>query len=262
MQANGLAVFGQRVGNVLVKNSPTIFAGLGIGGFLTALVMSVGATKKALELIKDEDERRNKEAIDLGAAYQYITKMDVVKLTWKCYIPTVTVGLGAIACVITSNSVNLRRNAVLASLYSLSETAMKEYQQKVVEKIGEKKEQTVRDDISQDKLDKDPVTGKQVILTGKGETLCYDTLSSRYFKSDLETIRRVVNDFNFEIVTGEMFKSLNEFYSELGLEPMDLGRDIGWSIDHDKLEVEFTAKIASDGNPCIVLNYRALPREW
>ena len=45
---------------------------------------------------------------------------------------------------------------------------VKEYQDKVVATIGQKKEEKIRDEIAQDKLDGVPVEGREIIITGKG----------------------------------------------------------------------------------------------
>lgn len=55
-----------------------------------------------------------------------------------------------------------KRTAALATAYKLSETALTEYKEKVVETIGEKKEQLVRDKIDKDHIDKDPVSKKRL----------------------------------------------------------------------------------------------------
>ena len=34
------------------------------------------------------------------------------------------------------------------------------------------------------------MANKEVIITSKGDTLCYDSVSGRYFKSDIGTIKK------------------------------------------------------------------------
>ena len=81
----------------------------------------------------------------------------------------------------------------MAGLYSLTESTLKEYKAKVVETIGENKERKVREDIIQDKLDAAPMATREIIITGGGDQLCCDILSERYFKSDIEKLRRSEN---------------------------------------------------------------------
>ncbi len=63
---------------------------------------------------------------------------DIIKTAWPCYIPA-AVGAISVFCLIGASSTNLRRNAALATAYTLSESTLKEYQEKVVETIGEKR---------------------------------------------------------------------------------------------------------------------------
>lgn len=87
---------------------------------------------------------------------------------------------------------------------------MKLYQEKVVETIGEKKEQQIRDEVAKEQVAKNPVSKNEVIITGGGETLCYDSLSGRYFKSDIEKLRKAVNELNHTMVN-DMCASLNDY---------------------------------------------------
>ena len=91
-----------------------------------------------------------------------------------------------IACIISAHTVNHKRNAALASLYSLTEKSLREYQAKVIETIGKNKERQVRNAVAEQNIKENPVSTKEVKITGKGETLCYDAISGRYFKSDVE----------------------------------------------------------------------------
>jgi hypothetical protein len=254
------------IGRSLALESPTILTGIGVAGLFTTTLLAVKATPKAMRLL--DEERANKLSAWVNQTGEdktsypdnpILSKVDIVKITWRCYVPAALVGLATVGAIIGSNSINLRRNAALASIYSLTEATLREYQDKVVEQIGKNKEEKVRDAIAQDRLERHPINDKEVILTGKGETLFFDSLTSRYFKSDMETIRKIVNDFNYRLMS-ENYLSLNEFYTELGIERTTLGEDMGWDIENGQIDVDYHAKIAKDGvTPCIVLDYRIVP---
>ena len=55
-----------------------------------------------------------------------------------------------------------------------------------------------------------------------------------------------------------MTATLNELYYELGLATIELGNRCGWDVDKP-IDVHFTAKIASDGRPCIVMEFEVIP---
>ena len=86
------------------------------------------------------------------------------------------------------------KRQALTTAYAISESALKNYQEKVVETIGKNKEQSVRDAMAKDAISKKQIQNSEVIITKKGDTLCFDVLSGRYFKSDIERIKRAEND--------------------------------------------------------------------
>ena len=234
----------------LRKHSPEILTALGITGLITTTVLAVKATPKAIQLIEEKKEENKVDEL---------TPVEVVRTVWPCYIPSaVTCGLG-VACVIGANSVNNKRNAALATAYTLSESALKTYQEKVVEQIGEKKEQKIRDEIAKDELARNPVSTKEVIITGKGETLCYDPISARYFKCDIEKLRKIEAKLNKELVSS-MFVSLNEYYEEINISPTSIGDDIGWNINRELIEFELSSQLADDDTPCLVVSFTVEPR--
>ena len=231
------------------RHSPEILTGIGVAGMIATTVMAVKATPKAVMLV-------NEREVELGV--EKLPAKEVVRTTWKCYIPTVITGAASIACVIGASSVNIKRNAALTAAYTLSETALKEYKNKVVEVIGEKKEKEVRDAIAKDKIAKNPVSQNSIIVTEKGHSLCYDSFSGRYFTSDIETIKRVENEFNRRLLQ-EDYLSLNEFYYELGLSGTYIGDRLAWRADRGLVEITFSAQLAEDGTPCLVLEFTNPP---
>ena len=146
-----------------------------------------------------------------------LSKRDIVKTTWKCYIPAAIVGTVTVGCIIGSNTISNRRNAALSALYTLSETAFREYQSKVVEEIGKTKETKIRDEVVADKIKNNPPSSTNVLLTGKGEVLCYDNFTGRYFKSDIDKIRQAENEIDRRL-RDEMWIDVNELYYELGID--------------------------------------------
>ena len=233
----------------LSKHSPEILVGIGVAGLLTSTVLAVQATPKALRLIEDAEYDKGED----------LTVKEKVKAAWKPYIPAAVTAVGATACIIGASSVNAKRNAALATAYTLSETALKEYKAKVVETIGEKKEQAVRDSIAKDKIEKDPVKNHEVIITEKGNTLCYDVISGRYFRSDIEKIKKAENELNRRMLD-EMYISVNDLYYEIGLRSTALGDQLGWNIADGLMDLSFSSQLTEDGEPCLVVDYHIAPR--
>lgn len=245
---------------VLAKNSPAILTGIGLISLGGAVVFSGQATLKAKSIITDleYDEYLRARGEEESCDIRPVPKIEIVKKVLPVYIPTILmVGISA-ACMIGSTRISAKRTAVLTGLYSASEVALKEYQAKVIEQIGEKKELKVQDAVVQEHIDQNPVSSNQVIITGKGDSLCYDTWSGRYFYSDYEKVRKAANDVNYDVIS-EMWVSMNEMYYYLGLQPIEGGSDVGFDVDH-RLEFRLSSHLTDDGRPCLALEYRERPR--
>lgn len=249
MNKQAITGFVKEVPKFLKKHSPEFLTGLGITGMVLTTITAVKATPKALQLI-DEKEIKDGERL---------TKKEIVKTTWKCYIPSAITGAVSIACVIGASSINAKRNAALAAAYAISVQDLADYKKKALEVVGEKKEEAIRDAIAKEKLDQKPLNNSEVIMTGKGETLCFDPLSGRYFKSDIEKLRKAENILNRHM-RDEVHLSLNEFYGEIGLDEIDIGDNLGWDIDKGYIDMDFSSQLTADGIPCLVMGHHTPPR--
>ena len=232
------------------KHSPEILTGLGITGMFSMTVMAVKATPKAMRLIEEKKREEQVDALSVG---------ETIKVAWRPYVPVILTGALSTACLIGANSVNTRRNAALAAAYKLSETALAEYKEKVVETLGEKKEKEVRDKVAKSKVENNPPKSNEVILTGKGKTLCFEVISGRYFESDIDTIKQVENKINHKLLRDNTL-SLSEFYYELGLTATSISDDMGWRVDNGLINLDFSSQLTPEGEPCVVIDYGTLPK--
>lgn len=233
-----------------VKYGPEILAGVAIAGAITSVVSAIYATPKAIKLIEEREEEEQRE----------LTKPEVVKTVWKCYVPTaITLGTTA-ACIIFSDRIHVKRTAALATAYTLSDTAFKEYRAKVIEELGKDKDKQVIDEVAKDRLAEAPKPPSTIFISGGEDVLCYDSLFNRYFKSRMDKIQKAVNEVNYELMQ-EMYVSVNELYSELGLPPIEgMGDDLGWNVGDGLIEIDYSTQLSENDEPCLVLGYRLAPR--
>ena len=71
-------------------------------------------------------------------------------------LPSAALSVGSTVCLIAAHGENQRRNAALATAYALSESALKDYREKVTETVGPKKAEAVDDAVARDKLKPKP----------------------------------------------------------------------------------------------------------
>lgn len=250
MKKIDLKVLTRSFGRKLKRKSPEILTGVGIGGMITTTVLAVKATPEAMRRIEQKKTDEN---------HKELTPMQTVQAAWKCYIPAGVTGTVSIACLVGASAVNGRRNAALATAYGIAESSLKEYRNKVVETIGEKKETAIRDAIDKDRVERLQTPKENDIQTTEGAVapvLCLDSMFGRYFYSDVETIKQAVNRLNWEMNNmSEPYISLNEFYSAIGLDPVPVGYDLGWRSDRGLIELRFSSQLKDGRVPVLVMSH-------
>lgn len=231
------------------KHSSEILIGVGVVGMGISTVSAVKATPKAMALLEEAEEEKGDK----------LTWTEKVKAAWKPYIPSIGIGLSSAACIIGASAIQTKRNAALAAAYALSEKTLTTYRDKVIDRIGSDKEKEIRHSIAQDDVANNPVIKSDIIITDKGNTLCKESISGRVFKSDIDTIKKVVNELNRDMFS-QNYVSLNELYSAIGLEQTNIGDKLGWNIADGLIDIEYSGCLTADDEPCIYIDYNIMPR--
>jgi hypothetical protein len=263
MNLFGLVPKLQQVKFLLQDHSPTILTGVGVSGTVATAYLTGRASFKAARLIDREElivntEVKMKDPSYLGTTQRalqdpvHLSKTQKVKLVWKLYVPPVGIGATTIASIIMANKISSARLAALGVAAGISERALQEYKDKVFEKLGEKQERNVRDEIAQDRVNQNPVN-QQVVVTGTGQVLCYDMHTGRYFQSSMEDIKRAENKINHDLVN-YMQASASEFYDEIGLPATTYTDSVGWNTNN-RIELNFSTTMSPDGRPCIAIDF-------
>jgi hypothetical protein len=150
-----------------------------------------------------------------------------------------------------------KKIAALTVASGISERALQEYKDKVIEKLGDKKAVDIRDSIAQDRVNKTPLNTREIIIAGTGEVLCFDITTGRYFQSSVEEIRKAENKINFQIIN-HMYASLSSFYDEIGLPPTPYADTVGWN-GNELFEVTLSTVLSPDNRPCVAIDFVRAP---
>jgi hypothetical protein len=180
-----------------------------------------------------------------------------VELVWREFVPPTFFGVVTIACVFSSHIVSARRSTAMAAALMVSNRVYQEYRDKVVEKIGERKEEAYRDEILQERVNRDPVSNTTVISGRTNDVLCYDAYTARYFMSSMESLRQAENEVNHKILT-DYSASLSDLYDILGLDRTRFSDDVGWNADQ-LLNLKFSTTMSDDNRPCMVIDFQVAP---
>lgn len=267
------------------KNSPVILAGLGVAGLIGTAVATYKATVKATKIIEKEKRERLKSDRDENENIAGLIKVvdkkvsskndpcgtyrlprkDAFKMTWKYYIPAVILGAGSIACIIGGTVQGQKRLAALSALYSMSQEALKEYQEAAKELVGEKNAEKISAAVQDNHMAKNPCPEEFIKNTGAGITLFYDDFTGRYFRSNIDTVKRTVNDLNAKMYQGGLNMgdhiTLNDFYEAIGMDHVRFGEEIGWD-GRVCIELAYRSKLNDNDDPCVVIEFVNWPEAF
>lgn len=240
----------------VTDNSPGILTGLGVAGTVTTVLLTgraayqvgMDASTQYHETLMEQDS-----AADLPA--HLLEPKHIVKTYWKAFIPAGVAGAVTVTAIIAANTVGSRRAAAITAAFKLSEELSQEYKDKVARTLGIPKEEKMRSELAAEKMEKNPPPAGMIIVAGS-DVLMMDELSGRYFHSQVETVKKAVNDINHKI-NNYFHASVTDFYNAIGLEGTKYSDSIGWNSD-ELLDVQFTPTMYQD-KPAIMLGYNHGP---
>jgi Family of unknown function (DUF6353) len=253
----------QQVKFLLDDNSGAILTGVAIAGTVSTAYLTGRATFKAAKILEEAGDVEighrptSEDPEEFIPVVQKRTTAGKVALVWKLYIPPVIMGVTTITSIVAANKLASKKIAALTVASGISERALQEYKEKIVEKLGVRQETAVRDEIAQDRVNNNPPNSREVIITGNGEVLCYDMLTGRYFHSSAEAIKRAENRMNFEILN-HMYASLSEYYDMIGLPPTTYTDSVGWTGDKP-VNVMISTTMSPDNRPCLAIDFETQP---
>lgn len=234
------------------RYAPEILTTLSVGGLLTTAYLGSKAGYKAGIHVVSEFSARLDNARDDEEVLPLAPK-EIIKDTWKFYIPVAIVGTATAVAIIGSNRISNNRQLALISAAAISERALSEYQQKIVETTSRPKEQKVRDVIIQDEVNDKPASEFDRLAPLKdGDVWVIESHTKQLFVSNAEKIHRAENDANRQAIH-DGYVSLNTFLDCLGLPTSDAGEVVGWTADKP-LEVRIGGA-ARDEKPVLTIDY-------
>lgn len=178
-----------------------------------------------------------------------MTKKEIVKDCWKFYVPAAVVGVGTIACILGSNSLNKKTQAELMAAYVAVQQTYSTYRKKVAEQVGEEVEHDICKDVNEEIHKED----------GDAVRLFYEPNAKRYFHATMAQVIEAAYNFN-RTLTIEGGVSLNDWYNFLGTDELTItpeGDMKGWCIDqlvedwdYYWMEFEYDKQTTDDGLEC------------
>lgn len=245
----------------LRRLSPAILTTLGILGVVGTAATAVKATPKALKLIKIREEELKTDKLE---------PMELVRVSWKCYIPSALIGAGTIACIVGIGIIDRRNQAALASAYAMLNESYKQYRQAAKKVYGNDADNKIHAEMAKDAMVHTSDWGYQVynmdMDSDSEKLLFYDLTTKRYFTTTMAAVLNAEYHINRNLaLRGEC--SLNEWLSFLGLDDVENGDEMGWDInkmveemDSYWLDFDNQKTLLEDGLECITIDTMALTK--
>lgn len=241
----------QKIKRGLKQASPAILTCIGAIGVVATSVMSVKATPKAIFLLEQATDEKGEE----------LTKLEVVRVAGPVYIPALAIGVSTISCIFGANVLNKRNQASLTSAYALLSESYQRYRKAANTVYGEDADSKIKAQMAKDTyVSADGYSVYSADLDPESEKiLCYDLYSQRYFTSTMAAVLNAQYHVNRNLcLRGDT--TINEFYEFLGIDKIDNGDEIGWSIEELMeggimwLDFENSQAEMDDGMVCCVIS--------
>lgn len=224
------------VRNLVSKNASDLLLFGGVGCILGGGVLAIRQTPKAVLILDTKKDERT---------------IDKVKAVAPLFVPTVGLVVVGITQIVCARNITKNKLAAITTAYTISDKAYKTYRDKVKEIVEPEKYENIQREVVRETVDRNPANKENINVSGN-KVLIYDSSADRYFEGTLNEIEKAVNTLN-KRMRNDMTISLNEFYTEIGLNCTKTGEYLGWNIDKDEIEIYTSSDISEDGRPYILL---------
>lgn len=234
--------------NFIVKNRRTITTSLIIGAVTGTVLQAIKDTPRANLIV---DEATTEKGSDL-------TKFETIKCYAKGYWKTIALFFLCLALIISSNVLEAKRFASVASCCAVAEESLKRYKDAAEEVLDKKKLEAVEKKVTEKKITKSQP--ENVIVTGTGDTLFFDEWNGRWFRSSVGAIDKAWAETVGELQSYD-YVSVDDFYYRIFLPETKNGTILGWSTDRYKVIHLDHSRWAENekGEPYCVLRFKEDP---
>jgi len=250
----------------IVKHSPEILTSLGITSMIASTVYAVKVTPKAKKKV-DEFTSYNKMIYKKGNLNpdDFRPKYtELIGLVWKDYLPAALLSVSGASFIVSANHINKKRNALLTAAYTLSESTLIKYKDRVMKDLGTDKakeiDRKVREEI---KLDKKDNINHKLNKVDEKEFIIIDSFSGLKMPkgTTLNKVESVLNSVN-KIMNYDMYVCADEWYDRLGFKHIPkCAENVGWKLEDGLIEITQNPGLDEDGVPAMYVNFINLPKE-
>lgn len=263
----------KKIGDMASKNANVIAAGAAIGGLVAVIFVTVKATEKYQKEIEQAEIKKNQELIQKAqdgedCPFEPLTTKEKLLIRAKCYWLVALLAVFSGGCMVASVKFSNKQIQALAVLATATEATLGRTEGAVAELLGESKLEKVKALANEKEVADNPAPPEDLIEHSDlgGNTLMFDEMSGRYFYGDISAIEAAINRVNAALLRDIGYVSINEFYSELGLNGVSWGEYLGWQFDSLSTRlIDAKLEYAPDAhkNPVVILKVKTQPKhDW
>lgn len=242
---------------MVIKHAPEILTGCAITAGVAATGLAITGTIKAVRIVDAKKEELGVDSLGFK---------ETAKAVWPCYVPVVAALGVSVGCSVASTKTSIGRTAAYATYSAAKQYELEELKKTVKEVMGEKKAAEIEQKAVEKQMSDNPPTEQNVyVVSGGGETLFYDSMNDRYFKSTWEAVmdarHRIIDTLQRDI---EETVTLNDCYYELGVKGVPYGDYRGFKHQQFTKEglLEIFKPVPHEGpnhQPCFAIKWKAEP---
>lgn len=277
-----------KAGTVLLsKHKSVILTGIGVVSAVGATILGVKATIEAckqVEEMKKEAAVETKEDLNDGdetvkeKKTEKATKLDkinILKKTWKNYIPVV-ISLGlSIACVICAHHVDAKRIAAVTAALMASEKMNQKLEEELTRHVNVDGFKDIKNKIFREnpdieanraKASKDKTVKEMMVDTPTypkfHDEECWfkDELTGRTFRSTRNQIEKAILDATKDGMNARGDVSLNAIYDLIGIDECYLGDRLGWDAMNQDIGIgSYEPDMMENGAPGLIIHWLEKP---
>jgi hypothetical protein len=242
------------VGAVKERGS-LILAVISVGGVFATGIFAAKGGLEAEKILAERDqlyleENSDQEEVDengepVEQTFVPASFREKFGLTWRCYVPAGISGVITIACIIGNQYISTKQIAALTASVGFLMANRNQLEDAIREKYGEDALQELKQKIKLRKPEKEII--KCIAEeTGKGNLLCFDGYSGRWFRSNEDAVVQAIKAFS-DMVKAGGYVSWNDLFRLYGIEESHFGFQWGYPSDGDGLGYDY-----SEGCPMYV----------
>lgn len=236
----------------IAKAMPTVLFISGIVGIFVSEVVAARDTLKAEKILHEKHITRDKlvpiENVTAGedVVHKFAPKPlkeyvpEVIKTTWKCYIPTFVVTAGTVSALVASNRLTAKQMATLSAAIISSGSLVQKYRKEILDRTDPDILREIDTAVAEATMEeaKPPVietghllsTGVDDLSEGEGEVLFFDPFTKMKFRSTKLAIMGAKYYLNRNFSLGSE-APLSMFYAFLGLTLPEEYSYAGWDVE-------------------------------